>query len=60
MRRSIASWRVYRGGPEDYADVVEIPDRLLIGPGAGGRHHVEYAWRITASGTRRLPGGSVT
>ena len=46
---------VYRGAPEDYADVADIPDAAIIQPDEQGRYHVRRGQQVTVVTTARLP-----
>ncbi len=46
---------VYKGAPEDYAQVQDIPDSLLIQPDGDGRYHVERGQQITVVTAAPLP-----
>ena len=48
---------VYRGAPDDYAQVQEIPEHVLLTPGADGRYQVERGWQITVVTAAPLPTG---
>ena len=48
---------VYRGAPEDYADVSEIPARAIIERDADGRYLVERGQQITVVTAAALPAG---
>ena len=46
---------VYKGAPEDYADVADIPDAAIIQPDEQGRYHVRRGQQVTVVTTARLP-----
>ena len=46
---------VYKGAPDDYAQVQDIPDSVLIQPGADGRYQVERGQQITVVTAAPLP-----
>ena len=46
---------VYRGAPDDYAQVVDIPADALIAPDAEGRYHVERGEQVTVVTAALLP-----
>ncbi len=48
---------VYRGAPDDYTQVPDIPDSLLIQPGDDGRYQVERGQQITVVTAAPLPAG---
>ena len=48
---------VYRGAPEDYAQVVDIPADLLLTPDADGRYRVERGQQYTVVTAAPLPAG---
>ncbi len=48
---------VYQGAPNDYAQVQDIPDSLLIQPDDDGRYQVERGQRITVVTAAQLPSG---
>ena len=48
---------VYRGAPDDYAQVADIPADLLLTPGADGRYTVERGQQITVVTAAPLPTG---
>ena len=46
---------VYKGAPDDYAQVQDIPDSVLIQPDADGRYQVERGQQITVVTAAPLP-----
>ena len=46
---------VYKGAPDDYAQVQDIPDSVLIHPEADGRYQVERGQQITVVTAAPLP-----
>ena len=48
---------VYRGAPEDYADVADIPDAAIIEPDEQGRYRVQRGQQVTVVTTALLPPG---
>ena len=48
---------VYKGAPDDYAQVQEMPVDRLLTPGSDGRYQVERGWQITVVTAARLPTG---
>ena len=48
---------VYKGAPNDYAQVKNIPDSVLIQPDDDGRYQVERGYRITVVTAAWLPTG---
>ena len=48
---------VYKGAPDDYAQVQDIPDSVLIQPDDDGRYQVERGQQITVVTAARLPEG---
>ena len=48
---------VYKGAPDDYAQVQDIPDSVLIHPEADGRYQVERGQQITVVTAAPLPTG---
>ena len=46
---------VYKGAPDDYAQVQEIPADRLLTPGSDGRYQVERGWQITVVTAAPLP-----
>ncbi len=48
---------VYKGAPDDYAQVQDIPDSLLIQPDSNGRYQVERGQQVTVVTAARLPAG---
>lgn len=48
---------VYRGAPEDYADVADILDAAIIEPDDQGRYHVRRGQQVTVVTTASLPAG---
>ena len=46
---------VYRGAPDDYAQVQDIPTAVLIQPDDDGRYHVERGQQITVVTAAPLP-----
>ena len=48
---------VYKGAPDDYAQVQDIPDSVLIQPDDDGRYQVERGQRITVVTAAQLPSG---
>ena len=48
---------VYKGAPDDYAQVQEIPADRLLTPGSDGRYQVERGWQITVVTAAPLPTG---
>ena len=46
---------VYKGAPDDYAQVQDIPDSVLIHPDADGRYQVERGQQITVVTAAPLP-----
>ena len=48
---------VYKGAPDDYAQVQEIPADRLLTPGSDGRYTVDRGQQITVVTAARLPTG---
>ena len=48
---------VYKGAPNDYAQVQDIPDSVLIQPDADGRYHVDRDQQVTVVTAAQLPQG---
>ena len=48
---------VYKGAPDDYAQVQDIPDSVLIQPGDDGRYQVDRGQQITVVTAAPLPAG---
>ena len=48
---------VYKGAPDDYAQVQDIPNSVLIQPDDDGRYQVERRQQITVVTAARLPEG---
>ena len=48
---------VYKGAPDDYAQVQDIPDSVLIHPDDDGRYQVERGQQITVVTAPPLPAG---
>ncbi len=48
---------VYRGAPDDYAQVADIPADVLLTPGSDGRYHVERGQQYTVVTAAPLPEG---
>ena len=48
---------VYRGAPDDYAQVADIPAEALIEPDTGGRYRVERGEQMTVVTAAALPVG---
>ena len=48
---------VYKGAPDDYAQVQDIPDSVLIHPDDDGRYQVERGQQITVVTAAPLPAG---
>ena len=48
---------VYRGAPDDYAQVADIPAAALLTPGSDGRYHVERGQQVTVVTAAPLPEG---
>ena len=48
---------VYQGAPDDYAQVQDIPDSVLIHPDDDGRYRVERGQQYTVVTAARLPEG---
>ena len=48
---------VYRGAPEDYAQVADIPADVLLTPDADGRYRVERGQQVTVVTAAPLPAG---
>ena len=48
---------VYKGAPDDYAQVQDIPDSVLIQPDDDGRYQVERGQQITVVTAAPLPTG---
>ncbi len=48
---------VYKGAPDDYAQVQDIPDSLLIQPDGDGRYHVDRDQQVTVITAAQLPEG---
>ena len=48
---------VYKGAPDDYAQVQDIPDSLLIQPDEDGRYQIERGQQITVVTAAWLPTG---
>ena len=48
---------VYKGAPDDYAQVQDIPDSVLLHPDADGRYQVERRQQITVVTAAPLPTG---
>ena len=46
---------VYKGAPDDYPQIQDIPDSVLIQPGADGRYQVERGQQITVVTAAPLP-----
>ena len=46
---------VYRGAPDDYAQVVDIPADVLLTPDDDGRYHVERGEQVTVVTAAPLP-----
>ena len=48
---------VYKGAPDDYAHVQDIPDSVLIQPDEDGRYHVNRDQQVTVITAAQLPEG---
>ena len=48
---------VYKGAPDDYAQVQDIPASVLIQPDADGRYHIDRDQQVTVITAAQLPGG---
>ena len=48
---------VYRGAPDDYAQVADIPADKLLTPGSDGRYTVDRGQQVTVVTAARLPTG---
>ena len=48
---------VYKGAPDDYAQVQDIPDSVLIQPDGDGRYQVERGQQVTVVTAAPLPTG---